>query len=152
MTAFDSTFLDLGRLDDLSYNDTIIHRIDPRAKLIVTVAFILAVVSVPKYALTSLVPFFFFPMLMTYLAPVVPFTTELASEFLGVSLERWSDLDQPLLGKTECTRASGCHPTDALQTPAEIPQGAAARVRPLLPRRAGRLFQGLCLPEGVKKI
>ena len=57
MTAFDSTFLDLGRLDSLSYNNTTIHRIDPRAKLIVTVAFIIAVVSVPKYALTILVPF-----------------------------------------------------------------------------------------------
>ena len=68
MTAFDSTFLDLGRLDGLSYNNTIIHRIDPRAKLLVTVTFIMAVVSFPKYTLTSLVPFFFFPIVMTYLA------------------------------------------------------------------------------------
>ena len=68
MTAFDSTFLDLGRLDSLSYSSTMIHRIDPRAKLIVTVVFIMAVVSVPKYALTGLVPFFFFPILMVYLA------------------------------------------------------------------------------------
>ena len=70
MTAFDSTFLDLGRLDSLSYNNTVIHRIDPRAKIIVTVAFIFVVVSVPKYALTSLVPFFFFPILMAYLAEI----------------------------------------------------------------------------------
>jgi cobalt/nickel transport system permease protein len=68
MTSFDSTILDLGRLDNLSYNDTIIHRIDPRAKLLVTVAFVIMVVSFPKYALTSLVPFFFFPILMIYLA------------------------------------------------------------------------------------
>lgn len=68
MTAFDSTFLDLGRLDSLSYNNTIIHRIDPRAKLVVTVVFIMAVVSFPKYALTGLIPFFSFPILMAYLA------------------------------------------------------------------------------------
>lgn len=68
MASFDSTFLDLGRLDNLSYNDTIIHRIDPRAKLLVTVVFIIVVVSFPKHALTSLVPFFFFPILMAYLA------------------------------------------------------------------------------------
>ena len=35
---------------------------------------------------------------MTYLAPVVPMTAATASEFLGVALDQWSDLDQPLLG------------------------------------------------------
>ena len=39
-----------------------------------------------------------FRILMTYLAPVVPMTAATASEFLGVALDQWSDLDQPLLG------------------------------------------------------
>jgi cobalt/nickel transport system permease protein len=51
----------------LSYNETLIHRIDPRAKLIVTAAFIVVVVSFHKYALMSLTPFLFFPILMVYL-------------------------------------------------------------------------------------
>jgi methionyl-tRNA synthetase len=34
---------------------------------------------------------------MTCLAPVVPFTAGTAAEFLGLSLDRWSDLDQPML-------------------------------------------------------
>jgi methionyl-tRNA synthetase len=38
-----------------------------------------------------------FRVLMAYLAPVVPFTAATAAEFLGVSLDRWSDLDQPML-------------------------------------------------------
>jgi methionyl-tRNA synthetase len=38
-----------------------------------------------------------FRVLMTYLAPVVPFTATTASEFLDVPLDQWSDLDQPLL-------------------------------------------------------
>jgi len=38
-----------------------------------------------------------FRVLMTYLAPVVPFTSATAAEFLGVSLDLWSDLDQPML-------------------------------------------------------
>jgi methionyl-tRNA synthetase len=38
-----------------------------------------------------------FRVLMTYLAPVVPFTANSASEFLGVSLDQWSDLEQPML-------------------------------------------------------
>ena len=39
-----------------------------------------------------------FRVLMTYLAPVVPFTAATAAEFLGVSLDQWSDLDRPMLG------------------------------------------------------
>lgn len=68
MASFDSAFLDLGRLDSLSYTDTVIHRLDPRAKVLVTMAFIVAVVSFPKYTVTSLIPFFFFPLVMASLA------------------------------------------------------------------------------------
>jgi len=39
-----------------------------------------------------------FRVLMTFLAPVVPFTAGTAAEFLGLSLDQWSDLDQPMLG------------------------------------------------------
>ena len=38
-----------------------------------------------------------FRVLMTFLAPVVPFTAATAAEFLGVSLDRWADLDKPML-------------------------------------------------------
>ena len=38
-----------------------------------------------------------FRVLMTYLTPVVPFTSATAAEFLGVSLDLWADLDQPML-------------------------------------------------------
>ena len=39
-----------------------------------------------------------FRILITYLAPVVPFTAGIAAEFLGVPTDQWTDLDQPLLG------------------------------------------------------
>jgi methionyl-tRNA synthetase len=38
-----------------------------------------------------------FRVLITYLAPVVPFTAATAAEFLGVPVDQWSDLDQPML-------------------------------------------------------
>jgi len=41
-----------------------------------------------------------FRVLMTYLAPVVPFTADTAAKFLGQPLDQWSDLDQPMLGVT----------------------------------------------------
>ncbi len=39
-----------------------------------------------------------FRVLITYLAPVVPFTAATAEQFLGVAVDQWSDLDQPMLG------------------------------------------------------
>ena len=39
-----------------------------------------------------------FRVLIAYLAPVLPFTADRASEFLGVKLADWSLLDQPQLG------------------------------------------------------
>ena len=68
MASLDSALLDLGRLDSLSYGDTAIHRLDSRAKLLATLGFIVTVVSFPKYAVASLIPFFLFPIVMVSLA------------------------------------------------------------------------------------
>jgi methionyl-tRNA synthetase len=40
-----------------------------------------------------------FRVLMTYLAPILPFTAERASVFLDTSLDSWQDLEQPLLDR-----------------------------------------------------
>lgn len=55
---------DLGTLDRLSQGTSPVHRLDPRAKLIVTLAFVMAVVSLNKYAVGDLLPFFLFPAVM----------------------------------------------------------------------------------------
>ena len=67
---FDNEYFNLGYLDTLSYRDTFIHRLDPRAKLVVTVSFIVTVVSFPKYEITGLLPFFLFPVLLFSLADI----------------------------------------------------------------------------------
>lgn len=41
-----------------------LHRLDPRAKLIATLMFIVAVVSFDKYALSQLTPFFIYPIVL----------------------------------------------------------------------------------------
>ncbi|MBI4649893.1 cobalt ECF transporter T component CbiQ [Candidatus Desantisbacteria bacterium] len=61
-------FFDLGYLDYLSYKDTFIHRIDPRAKLIVSLIFIITVISFPKYEISSLFIYFFFPIFLIAMA------------------------------------------------------------------------------------
>ena len=62
--AFDQAFFSIGRLDRLSYQDTFVHRLDPRVKVIATMLFILTVVSFSKYEVASLVPFLFFPVIL----------------------------------------------------------------------------------------
>jgi cobalt/nickel transport system permease protein len=68
--ALDNAYYSIGRLDRLSYQDTFIHRLDPRAKVIVTILFILTVVSYPKYEVIALTPFFLFPALLISLGDI----------------------------------------------------------------------------------
>lgn len=49
-------------MDILSYQDTPIHKLDPRAKLITALIFILTVVSFGKYEISKLLPFIIFPV------------------------------------------------------------------------------------------
>jgi cobalt/nickel transport system permease protein len=63
MSGTHSAF-DLGTLDRLSRGTSSIHRLDPRAKLAVTLAFVMAVVSLDKYAVGDLLPFFLFPAIL----------------------------------------------------------------------------------------
>jgi len=61
---FDSEYFNLGYLDTLSYKDTFIHRLDPRTKLLVTLIFIIFVVSNSKYEITKLIPFLIYPVFL----------------------------------------------------------------------------------------
>lgn len=60
MTLDEQSF-DIGRLDRLSYQNTWVHRLDPRAKLIATLLFLMSVISFPKHEISALAPFFLFP-------------------------------------------------------------------------------------------
>jgi cobalt/nickel transport system permease protein len=62
--TFDKEYLNIGFLDTLSYKDTFVHRLDPRAKIIVSFFFILFVVSFPKYEIAGLIPFFLYPVFL----------------------------------------------------------------------------------------
>ena len=62
--TFDEKYFDIGRLDRLSYQETCVHRLDPRTKVIATMLFLLTVISFPKYEIVALAPFFLFPVLI----------------------------------------------------------------------------------------
>jgi len=68
--SFDEEYFNLGRLDRLSYQDTFVHRLDPRAKVVCTLLFLFTVISFPKYEIAALMPFFLFPVLLTTLGDI----------------------------------------------------------------------------------
>jgi len=66
--TFDDEYFNIGYLDRLSYQNTVIHRLDPRGKVIVTMLFVITVISYAKYEVMSLIPFFIFPVLLITLS------------------------------------------------------------------------------------
>lgn len=60
----DRAFYDIGHLDTLADGDTLLHRLDPRAKLLTAVVFIISVVSYGKYEIAGLLPFFLYPAVL----------------------------------------------------------------------------------------
>ena len=69
-SRLETAFYDLGRLDTIAEMDTPIHRLDPRAKVLTTLLFIVYVVSFDKYELARLLPFFLFPAFLVGMANI----------------------------------------------------------------------------------
>jgi cobalt/nickel transport system permease protein len=61
MSSIDGALLDFKRLDRLAAGDSVMHRLDPRAKVLTTLAFMVSVVSFGRYELSAMIPFFIFP-------------------------------------------------------------------------------------------
>ena len=63
---------DVGRMDELGRLDTPVHRIDARAKLVTTGLFIVAVMSVARFEVAALTPFFLYPFALLSLGRIPP--------------------------------------------------------------------------------
>ncbi|MDD2852013.1 MAG: cobalt ECF transporter T component CbiQ [Desulfuromonadaceae bacterium] len=68
MLSINAAVLDLKRLDLLAGGDSPIHALDARAKVLVTLLFIVSVVSFDRYELARLLPFCIFPIVTATLA------------------------------------------------------------------------------------
>jgi cobalt/nickel transport system permease protein len=66
-SKIDAAFYEIGKLDTLAEKDSLIHRLDPAAKVLTTLTFIVFVVSFDKYAITGLLPFFIYPIILVSL-------------------------------------------------------------------------------------
>jgi cobalt/nickel transport system permease protein len=72
MAKIESSFLDITYLDTLSYQDTPVHRLDPRVKLITTLLFVVCVLSFDKYELSALIPFVIYLVVLVTLGNLPP--------------------------------------------------------------------------------
>jgi cobalt/nickel transport system permease protein len=72
MANIESSLLNIGYLETLSYQDTPLQRLDPRVKLLTTLAFIIAVVSFGKYEITGLIPFVIYPVALIAVGNLPP--------------------------------------------------------------------------------
>ncbi len=64
MATLESTFFDLGYLETLAQQQTALHHLDPRAKLLTTMIFLVTVMSFARYELSGLIPFFLYPIVI----------------------------------------------------------------------------------------
>ena len=68
MLAIDGTLLDFKRLDLLAMRESAVHRLDARAKVLTTLAYILCVVSFGRYEVAAMLPFLIYPVALLALA------------------------------------------------------------------------------------
>lgn len=74
MSKMESSWLNLRQLDEMASYKTVIHNINPCAKLLTTVIFLTVVASFGKYEISALFPMFFYPLSLMILGnlPVGP--------------------------------------------------------------------------------
>lgn len=64
MNNIGKNHFDIGYMDALSQGNSWLHQLDPRAKVITTLLFIIAVVSFDKYTVGAFIPFFLYPVFL----------------------------------------------------------------------------------------
>ena len=70
MNKMEKALRELGTMDELSVQDSPVHRLHPAAKLLSTVAYIVTVMSFHKYDLSGLVPMLLWPVLLFQIAGI----------------------------------------------------------------------------------
>jgi cobalt/nickel transport system permease protein len=65
-----ASWIEIGRMDELAQMDSPIHRLDARTKAVVTLAFIVTVMSIPSREVSMITPFFLYPIALTSLGRI----------------------------------------------------------------------------------
>lgn len=70
MNKFEKALNEINTIDKFSLKNSIIHKLNPVTKLIVTIAYIVMVTSCYKYNIISLLPWFTYPTVMVILSDI----------------------------------------------------------------------------------
>lgn len=70
MSKMIDSIYNIRHLDELAAEKTIIHKMNPVVKLLVTIAYIIFVVSFGKYEITALIPYVFYPVIIFALSEI----------------------------------------------------------------------------------
>ncbi|MBF0119212.1 MAG: cobalt ECF transporter T component CbiQ [Desulfobacterales bacterium] len=73
MAKISSALFDIGYIDTLSRQNSLIHGIDTRVKVLTTLVFLITIVSFKTHEISSLFPFFIYPVFLIILADL-PFS------------------------------------------------------------------------------
>ncbi len=72
MPKMKESFFEIRILDELALKETIIHNLHPLSKLLVTVMYLVAVISYDKYEIDKLLPFISYPLFIFILGEIPP--------------------------------------------------------------------------------
>lgn len=98
MAKLEASYFDLSTLDALARRDTAIHRLDPRAKVLATALFTVAVVSFDKYEVAALLPMVLYPVVVGALAGL-PAATLLRKMLPALPFALFIGIFNPLLDR-----------------------------------------------------
>ncbi|HAA02280.1 MAG TPA: cobalt ECF transporter T component CbiQ, partial [Syntrophobacteraceae bacterium] len=98
MATIESSFLDITYLDTLSYQDTPVHRLDPRVKVLATLLYIVCILSFNKYELSALIPFVIYLVVLVALGNL-PMAYLLKKVMLAAPFAFFIGIFNPLLDR-----------------------------------------------------
>lgn len=65
-------YIEVGRMEDLARIDSPVHRLDARIMVLTTAAFVVAVMSFPRYEVSAPLPFLLFPVVIMTIGNIPP--------------------------------------------------------------------------------
>lgn len=107
MAGMKDSIFEIRVLDELSHRDTAIHGIHPISKFIVTIIYIVAILSFDKYEVGRLLPFVIYPMAIFVLGDI-PTTVLFKRMSVGMIFVVSVGLFNPLFDKTIRMVILGC--------------------------------------------
>jgi cobalt/nickel transport system permease protein len=99
-------WLQIRRLDELASKKTLVHRLDPRVKLLVTFFYIVTVVSYSKYDSIGLLPLVLYPVFLISLADL-PFKYLLGRVLIATPFILFMGIFNPIFDHTPLFQVNG---------------------------------------------